>query len=115
MEGFEGIFEPWNDSAMYVMATRRAVGKPGKLARGASRNGLERNRERKYATQRSNYGVAEGGGRCGVQRRFRSVKRSRESAAYEIVPRMASIRHTRVFRGSHAIRDGRTANGGRGL
>ena len=32
---------------MYVMATRRAVGKPGKLARGASRNGLERNRERK--------------------------------------------------------------------
>ena len=68
-----------------------------------------------YATQRSNYGVAEGGGRCGVQRRFRSVKRSRELAAYGSEPRLAPIRHTRVFRGSHAIRDGRTVNGGMGL
>ena len=33
-----------------------------------------------YATQLCYYGVAEGGGRCGVQRRSRSVKRSRESA-----------------------------------
>jgi hypothetical protein len=45
-----------NDSAMYVMATRRAVGWPANLARGA--HGAELSTESR--TQRSNHGVAPG-------------------------------------------------------
>ena len=50
--------EPFNDSAMYVMATRRAVGKPGNMGRGLRRL-LDLDTE--TATQRSNHGVMQMG------------------------------------------------------
>jgi hypothetical protein len=64
---------------IHVMATRRAVGKPGKLARGASRRpgGLERNRERKLrnAAQR----LRGGGGRRALWRAEAFSERETES------------------------------------
>jgi hypothetical protein len=62
---------------MYVMATRRAVGKPGKLARGASRNGLERNRERKLRNAAQQ--LRGGGGRRALWRAEAFSERETES------------------------------------